>query len=255
MFQRQRPGSRFGRKRHQDSLATEKQSKNLVFEDPDLPAPSNNVVDDVKVKQYIHKLTVPEDQNGAACMKIVMSNSECEWLSESLQEELQQEFGASSISVSARIPLNVDRIVTVYGDLQQTLSVVLFIAFVLNSRLNNVTKVEPFTLKSQNYRIDVLVECTSTEMSKLASRFPEHSLDYSEYNGNRNLHIATLSGDFLSLFNSLVYIYLRHSFSTYSLDSSIKFLNVIGVHDNTQSKHISNDEVLQYVYGRSFLSS
>lgn len=265
MFLKSRPSSRFSRKRRQDSPSVNIGSENLVFEDPDLPQPLKNVVDEAKVKQYIHKLQVEDNQNVSSCIKVVISDSEADYFTAEAQEELQNEFGISSFSISEKSPLNVDRIVTVYGNLKQTLGVVTFIAFLLNSKINNFVKVEPFTLKSQNYHVNVLVECSSLKMDKLATRFPSLAIDYSIYNLNRNLHTATLRGDFTSLFNSLVYIYLRYSYDTYAVDSNIKLLSVIGVHvgDNLyhksdkqkQAQAETKNNVLKFIYSNSFLEN
>lgn len=264
MFPKSRPMSRLTRKRKQDSPSTTTSSDLLVFEDPDLPQPSNIVVEPVKVKQYLQKFLVPEDQNVASCIKIVMCDSETDYFTADIQEELRQEFGINSFSISDKAPLNVDRIVTVYGNLKQTLAVAVYLAFLLNSKINNFAQVEQFTLKSQNYHVDVLVECTPLEMDRLATRFPSLAIDYSVYNLNRNLHTATLSGDFLSLFNSLVYIFLRYAYDEYDVDANIKLLNIIGAHDgdilaNTdnekQTRTENQNRVLSFIYSNSYLLS
>lgn len=264
MLLKSRPTSRLTRKRRQDSPSTSTASELLVFEDSDLPQPSNLVVEPAKVKQYLQKLQVPEDQNVASCTKIVMCDSEIDYFTSDIQEELQRDFGISSFSISDKSPLNVDRIVTVYGTLQQTLSVAIYLAYLLNSKLNNFVQVEPFTLKSHNYHLDVLVEATPLEMDNLAARFPVQAIDYSIYNLNRNLHTATLSGDFLSLFNSLVYIFLRFSYNVYNVDANIKLLDVISVHegdklgntdDEKQKKSENQNRVLSFIYSQSYLLS
>lgn len=262
MFSKSRPASKFSRKRRSDIPTSAPVSDQLVFEDPQFSQSSANVVDEAKVKQYIQKLQVAEDQNVSSCIKVVVCNSEAAYFTSSVQEDLVKDFGIGSFSVSDKAPLNVDRIVTIYGDLQQVLRCVLYMAFLLNSNINNYVKAEPFTLKSQNYHVDVLVETSSLEMNKLATRFPAQAIDYSVYNLNRNLHLATLRGDFTSLFNSLVYIYLRFSYDEYSAQSSIKLLLVIGVHDGgdtgdletkKQEKAETNNKVLQFIYSQSFL--
>lgn len=264
MFLKSRPTSRLTRKRRPESPSTSTVSDLLVFEDPDLPQPSNIVVDPIKVKQYLQKLLVPEDQNVASCIKLVMCDSETDYFTAEVQDELRQDFGISSVSISDKTPLNVDRIVTVYGNLKQTLGVAVYLAFLLNSKINNFAKVEPFTLKSQNYHLDVLVECTPLEMDRLATRFPSLAIDYSIYNLNRNLHTATLSGDFLSLFNSLVYLFLRYAYEEYSVDANIELLNIIGVHEGDnlattdkekQTKAQNQDRVLDFIYSHSYLLS
>lgn len=262
MYQKPKPAARISRKRRPDSPSLPETSGNLIFEDPVLPPPSNNVVDESKVKQYIHKLQVPDDQNVSSCIKVVISDSEADYFSAAIQEQLQLEFGISSFSISDKTPLNVDRVITVYGSLKQTLSVVLFLAFVLNSNLNNYVQVEPFTLKSQNYHVDVLVECKDLEMDRLATRFPALAIDYSPYNLNLNLHTATLSGDLTSLFNSLIYIYLRFPYKTYAVDSNIKLLDIIratdsdGVFRNAETKKANdNEQLLNFLYSKSFLNT
>lgn len=264
MYLKIRPGSRLGGKRKHNAVFAAAESPSLlVLEDrPAINSVSDNVVDSSKVKLYLHKLTLKQDENPSSCIKCVLSNTESKKLTPELQDELQKEFEISSVSVSEETPLAVDQIVTLHGNLQQVLRAVLYLAFWLNSEVNNVVKAESFTLKSSNYHIDILIEASLLQMEGLAKKFPLLSMDYSEYESNRKLHIATLSGDFTSLFNSLVYIFLRFSYQVY-LSEPVEQWPIIGVHEGdklfqppeaTKEKLAANkNNVLLFIYTQSFL--
>lgn len=220
------------------------------------------MVDKAKVKLYLHKLTLKQEENPSSCIKCVFSNTESKMLGPELQDELQKEFEISSVSVSEEAQFSVDQIVTLHGNLQQVLRAVLYLAFWLNSEINNAVKAESFTLKSANYHIDILIEATALQMEALARKFPLLSIDYSDYEGNRNLQIATLSGDFSSLFNSLVYIFLRFSYQVY-LTEPVKQWPIIGIHEGDKlfrpTEEVeekvarSRNDVLHYIYTASYL--
>lgn len=256
MSQNPRTAARMGRKRRPDLAPMPESSGNLIFEDPVIPEPTNNVVDEAKVKQYINKLSLPDDQNVSSCIKVVICDTESDYFTPEVQEQLQQDFGISSISISQKAPRSVDRIVTIHGNLKQALAAVLFIAFVLNSNINNIVKVEPFTLKLQNYHVDVLVESSEIQLDKHSSRFPNGAMDYGQFGLNRKLFLTTLSGDLSSVFNSLTYVFLRFPYKAYAVEPDIEILKVTPVADpgrpKTEKTNL-NEELLKFIYSKSFL--
>lgn len=255
------------RKRRQDSpaLSTEDSSFLLL----DNPAPiqpgSSNVVERAKVVQYLRKVSSQETNNPSACIKIVISDLESPFLSQDVQNTLVTDFEVESVSISSTTHQSVERIVSIYGNLVECLRCALFIAFVLNAEANNVTKTEAYTLKSQNYHIDVLLEVGDLDMERLSKKFPQNSMDFGAFERNWGLQLVTLSGDFVSIFNSLFYIYSRHAYSKYASNSEIQLLPIIGIHDgddlyergeaNAQAMSNNKNNVLNFVYSKTFLGT
>lgn len=264
MHQKTRAGPRLGgKRRHPVSTSATEGSTFLILENRPPPrAPDDNVVDKAKVKQYLHKLTPKQEENPSACIKCVFSNTESRKLTPELQDELQREFEISSVSVSEENALSVDQIVTIHGNLQQVLRAVLYLSFWLTSEVNNVVRAESFTLKSANYHMDILIEASVLQMEALARKFPLLAIDHSSYESNRDLHLATLSGDFTSLFNSLIHIFLRFAYVKY-LAKPVEQWPVIGTHDgdklfqptdaNREKLAKNKNEVLLFIYNSSFL--
>lgn len=248
------------RKRRQDAPApTGDGSGPLLLEGPTpLPPSDDNVVEKAKVVQHLNKLTPQDDANPSACIKIVLSNVEAAMLTQEVQDAMVADFGISSVSASDANHLSVDRIVTIYGDLVECLRCALHIAFLMNAEVNNVSKTEHFTLKSQNYHLDVLVEISDLEMERLAKRFPQNSMDAGPFDTNRGLQFVTLSGDFASLFNSLVYIFYRHHYDKYAADSAINIIPVISVYQDADKEdpelEKSKQRILNFVYNKPFLN-
>lgn len=230
-----RPASRGHnpRKRKQDPPAFSSDSTGPLLLDnpPPLKPEVDNVVDDAKVKAYLLKLNTPYEGSASTCVKILLCNSEIQFLTPDLQESIQSEFGAGSVSVSDAAPLSIDRMLTVFGDLNQVLRTALFVAFLMNSNVNNIVRTEAYTLKSLNYKVEILVEASEMEIEKTAAKFPLLKADFALFDDNPGLHVVTLKGDFSQLFNCLVFISQKHPFEKFVADSSIAFWPVIGVHD------------------------
>lgn len=264
MYLKARPGPRLGGKRKNNGVGTPNESPSLLILEnrPSVNTLADNVVDKTKVKQYLHKLTLKQEENPSSCIKCVLSNTESKKLTPELQDELQKEFGISSVTVSDENPFTVDQIVTLHGNLSQVLGAVLYLSFWLTSEVNNVVKAESFTLKSSNYHIDILIEASLLQMEALARKFPLLSIDYSSYESNGKLHIATLSGDLTSLFNSLVYVFLRFAYQVY-LSDPVEQWSIIGAHDgdklfqptdaNKEKLAKNKNDVLLFIYTQSFL--
>lgn len=207
---------------------------NILIEDPPIPQPSaNNIVDDSKVKQYLNRLE-PSQADGSkpACTKIIVCLSEGDLITAEFEEMLKADFSVSSVSVSDPRPLCVDRFITIHGTLTQVLRCTIYLAFVLCAKLNNPIKVKPFTLKSQNYKVDVLLETCILDLDEMLKKFPQDSIDVCEYECNFGLHHATLLGDFSSLFNSLVFLFDKLSYSKYSSDAAIGMYDFIHVNES-----------------------
>ena len=99
-------------------------------------------------------------------------------------------------------------------------------------------------------------------MEKLASKFPAQSMDYSAYDNNLNLHMATLHGDFTSLFNSIVFIFQRFRYDKY-LSANVEQYPITRAHDGDKlfqreevNKEVlarNKNDLLQYIYTQAYL--
>lgn len=237
----------------------------LSLEDPPADeARVGNVVDRSKVIQYLNKLSIKDGENPSLCIKIVACDLEAELITQGLQEQIQKEFHLSSISISEKKPHTVERIITLHGELAETLRATLFLSFLLVSDFNNLLKVQNFTLKSANYRVNVLVEISKINMIELAKKFPKGSMDADVFEKNINLHIVELSGMFTSMFNSLTYIFGRYAYNEYIDDSKIELQQYIASHDGDYLRERSDDfseeiaknreELLKYIFTNTFLN-
>lgn len=248
------------RKRRQESPAPyAEQSGTLLLTNPETIQTTDNVVDEAKVKTYLNKLSISEEA-GSTCIKILVCNSEAQLLAPQI-DAIQADFEAATIAISDSAPLSVDRIVTIYGTLKQALCVALYVSFLLTSDFNNVVKNEAYTLKSLNYKLDVLVEGHELALRKLESTFP--SIEYALYDQNPKLWLVSLRGDFSSLIKYLAYIALNFPFDRYVADSNIEHLSVIGVHDGDylyqrQDENVdilanNTKNVLQHIFTKAYL--
>lgn len=237
----------------------------LSLDDPPADeARVGNVVDGSKVIQYLNKMNIKDGENPSLCIKIVVCDLEAELITQELQEKIQKEFHLSSISISEKKPHTVERIITLHGELAETLRATLYVSFLLVSDFNNLLKTENFTLKSANYRVNVLVEVSKINVIELAKKFPKGSMNADIFEKNINLHIMELSGMFTSMFNSLTYIFDRYGYSEYIDDSKIELQEYIASHDGDYLRERSDDfseeivknreELLKYIFTSTFLN-
>lgn len=192
----------------------------------------NNVVDAAKVRQALNKIREPES-DPTTSIKMVLSESEALYLDQEFLKILLDLFGVTSVGVLDSQPFAVDRIVTIHGPLASVLRCVVYIGFVMCSDANNVVRSEPFTLKLSNYKIDVLIETDDVGVDKLNREFKTYDFDCDQYEYYLDLHIATIKGDFTTLYNALITIYATHTYKTYAADSSIELLQFIPAQKGT----------------------
>ncbi|WPK25498.1 hypothetical protein PUMCH_002815 [Australozyma saopauloensis] len=191
------------------------------------PQSGENIVEEDKVKQFLARMKFDED-DAAACVKVVMCDSEIANFTVQTQELLAELFSVS-ISISDQKSLCVDRIVSVYGPMAGCVRCVIYIAFLLNSQINNVVKRDAFTLKLTNYRVDVLVEAEEPKLKRTLQKHPRS--DWASFHNNPQLYLVALRGDFSLLKTALCTTYTNHAYAKYSSDDAVEFLSVIRTHD------------------------
>ncbi|OBA23950.1 hypothetical protein METBIDRAFT_10152 [Metschnikowia bicuspidata var. bicuspidata NRRL YB-4993] len=223
----------------------------------------NNVVESSKVKQYLNRIEEGDSGQRPACIKMILCDSEADILTPAAQDLLRNDFNVESIYISEASSLSVDRIVTLHGRLSCVSRCALYISFMMNSGANNILKIEPFTLKSQNYQLCVLIEVDDQTIGAVFDDFTSGFIDWSQYERNSGLKIMKLRGDFLSLYKTLCSIFGRFLYQRYISDDRIVTLPVINLHDGDSLKVRSdkdnqkcdeeNSNVLKLIYQTSYL--
>lgn len=212
------------RKRTAEDTSAQKLNPTLSSAGDLLPAAQSveNVVEDEKVKSSLNRLQLKQEVGDVASIKLLICDSEALVLNEAFLVSAADTFGASSISLSEKQGLSIDRIVTVNGPLESCARCIVYLAFVLNSRVNNYARLEAYTLKLSNYCVDVL--CEGIDEQKIA-------LEAAQFLENTGLLLVTLRGDFTSLFSSLCTLYERYPYSRYANEESVELLPSVRVHD------------------------
>lgn len=219
------------RKRTKNIFPTEAcYSGNLVEDTPPRQPDVNNVVERYKVRHYLDRLEHPA-QVMSSCLKMILCDSEAMILIEREEDALKREFGISSVSFSDAAHSSVDRIVTLYGSFNNVLRCALFIAYLVCAETNNLFRNEPYTLKSQNYSLSVLIEGKHESIWHLLKGESVKSVDASVYGRNSNLHLVKLCSDFVSLFKSLALFLSNFTYKRYYNDDVIEITPFITIHD------------------------
>lgn len=246
-------------------------------------AGQENVPDDNKVVNSLNKLgtkfSVSEEQKQLN-IKLLLCMSEAEYFEsreDDISKYLKESFGISGIALSKPVEGVIDRIFFIYGDIISISRAAVYVAFVLNARLNNLIPSESYTLKSPNYNINVLLQGSYNDavlysgINKVADNCGLREFDISSpfnYNNNPRLVSIRLKGDFNALLNFLM-LTIDASFPSaqaridYNDHSKINQSRTVNVFDNAGlfqvqdvnkgvlDKHVNN--VLEYVYSKSFL--
>lgn len=233
----------------------------MLLENPTLPDPIHSIVDLKKVISYLQKLLPIKNVEKEACyVKMLMGNSEAQILTESLKEQLISEFQLESIFLSDSNPFSIDRIITLYGKLENILAAVVFLGYVITAELNNVLKSQSYTLKSQNYKINILVEAKEFELVLYLEK--AGLIDFAPYDCNRNLNIVTLRGDLQHLMGEVQDLMTKFPFDFYKQDKDIKVLPIIRLYDydhlfkspETHNQLLqSKEEILKFIFTQKYL--
>lgn len=284
--------SSFRKRRRNFSPSTSSYSNDglLALDDPKPKSQSttriggqDNVPDDNKVVNNLNKLgtkiSVNEKQKQMN-IKLLVCMSEAEYFEsreDDISKYLKESFGISGIAISKPVDGVIDRIFFIYGDIISVSRAAVYVGFVLNARLNNLIPSESYTLKSPNYKINVLHEGSYNDIklysgiNKMADNCGLREFDISSpfnYNNNPHLISIRLKGDFSALFNFLMLTIDASLSSTetridYNDHSKINQTRTVDVFDNAGlfqvqdinkgvlDKNVNN--VLEYVYSKSFL--
>ncbi|RLV95426.1 hypothetical protein JA1_001028 [Spathaspora sp. JA1] len=179
---------------------------------PIQPKQEQPLEDDDKVINYLRKMhprqTISETTSVLG-ITIIVSNSEAQHfqdLQPDFVNDLRKHFTINDISISAIVPGCIDRYITVYGsDAIEMARTTLYLAFILNARLNNLGNSDLFTFKSPNYKLTLLL----TNVDKLENQYGLKYMDKSESftmitSSSTGVHSVFIQGDLHSLFNTLL---------------------------------------------------
>lgn len=233
----------------------------LLLENPTLPDPILSIVDRNKVTSYLQKLLPVRNVEKESCyVKMLMGNSEAQLVSNSFKERLISDYQIESIFLSDSSPFSIDRIITLHGKLENVLAAVVFLGYVLTAELNNLLKSQSYTLKSQNYKINILVEAKEFELALYLEK--AGLIDFAPYNCNRNLNIVTLRGDLQHLMGEVQNLMTKFPFHFYKQDKDINVLPIIRLYDydhlfkspETHSQlQLSKEEILKFIFTQKYL--
>lgn len=248
------------RKRASELLSSNKPNPVLSSVGDLLPAvqSTDNVVEDEKVKQSLRRLQPKQEANAptstTATIKVVICDSEALAFDSEMLRSVADDFGATSISLSEKQGLSIDRLLTITGPLAECARCVVYIAYVLNSRVNNYARLEAYTLKLANYCVDVL--CEGIDMMRA-------EIEAAPYFLNTGLLLVTLRGDFASLFSAVCALFRKYPYRQYLGEDSVELLPSIRVHDADFMRVRSGEEqkllggnketVLNYLFNREAL--
>ncbi|PSK37021.1 hypothetical protein C7M61_003446 [Candidozyma pseudohaemuli] len=253
----------YSRKRRNDDQHTDQFSDNpLLLENPVIPDTVRSVVEPDKVKTYLQKL-IPEkkSEEKSTHVKILLGNSESQIFTAEFKSELIENFHLDSITLSESSPFSIDRIVTLYGQQINLLAATAFIGFIISAVSNNLLKHESFTLRSQNYKIDILLEAREFELVLFSEG--KALVDFAPYDFNRNLNVVNIKGDLQYLMNTVSEYSRRFQFKVYKQDTDIKILSTIRLHDydhlfessETEDQlRVSKEELLKFIYLKNVLN-
>ncbi|ABN68664.2 predicted protein [Scheffersomyces stipitis CBS 6054] len=223
----------------------------LLLSDPPQAKQAENIITDEKVINYILKLQPKTTERKEVFLKLVLSYTEAEFLSSSelnLEDALSKKFQVKSFSISPQVDGVVDRFITLYGDNESIARGVVYISFLLKVKLNRFIRGELYTLKSNNYDIEMVIRREVYPHDNFLDSFNFNLYEDTFplwYNQNRGVHLLHIRSDFLTLFLFTSALLLRYK------DSEEDFIIVqtplFGVHTDPNLFAISdtNKEMLE----------
>lgn len=252
----------YSRKRRNDDQPEQSSDSPLLLENPVVSNTERSVVEPDKVKTYLQKLILEKKSDEKSThVKILLGNSESQIFTAEFKNVLMNNFHLDSITLSDSSPFSVDRIITLYGEQPFLLAATAFIGFTLSAELNNVLRQESFTLRSQNYKIDILVEAREFELVLFSEG--KALVDFAPYDFNRNLNVLNIQGDLQYLMNTVLEYSRRFSFQVYKQDTDIRILPTLRLHDydhlfessETEDQlRFSKEELLKFIYLKNVLN-
>lgn len=235
----------------------------LLLDDPVMPDTKEMTVDKDKVFTFLKKIAGDSERvSENRCLRLVVLDSEAIYLNTDMQEEIHHHLGTSTISISDPSPYSIDRIITIYGNSNQVACAGVFIGYVLTSDFNNLLKKEPFTLKSQNYKVDVLMEVDDYELDDFVNKNGLSYFDHAEYDNNIDLSLATVKGDLSYMFRCLLLVVETYPFKHIVSEKDINITPVINVHDgdylrpkpDVETTRKEKESLINHVYTQQFAS-
>ncbi|EGW34232.1 uncharacterized protein SPAPADRAFT_134563 [Spathaspora passalidarum NRRL Y-27907] len=201
----------------------------------EIPKQEQPLDDDDKVINYLRKMhprqTVSHPDK-PTYVTIIVSTSEGQHfqdLQPNFVTSLRDNFSIKDISISPVVPGCIDRYITVYGLGESISRAILYIAFILNAKLNNIGGSDLFTFKSANYKISLLLK----QVHKLSNAHGLKYLDKAEqftYNfSTKDFHVAFMQGDLHALFNTLLQC-SELDLCVDSNDTNVENIPLFGIH-------------------------
>ncbi|ODV79994.1 uncharacterized protein CANTADRAFT_5673 [Suhomyces tanzawaensis NRRL Y-17324] len=185
----------------------------------------DEIPEDEKVANYLNKLR--KDVNSSTFLKLVVSSSEAEYFDAERVQYIKETFKIHDITVSPPVAGSIDRFISLVGTAQEIVRGALFVAFILNAKLNNFAKNQLYTLKSNNYRLSLLVP-PSIPPAKAPSSVTTSITSSHHRNESEVLSLHAISGDFTGCFHALMGLAEVMAKANYLEDAKITHLRLFG---------------------------
>ncbi|KAI5962567.1 uncharacterized protein KGF55_003643 [Candida pseudojiufengensis] len=217
-------------------------------------------VDDAKVISFLSKLQSKltlSYSNELTHVTLILSKMESRLLQEdqTLKQSMVEHFKIKDlVFTEGTNEGSIDSLVTIYGTPFAMSKASTFLIYKINSQINNLNQ-EPFTLKSSNYKIHLLVENASQVYN--IKYIDNLSISY----GESGLYNIFIQGDLTSIFNFMLHLTerkwnevkledvpLNATFGIH-LDSALKNIS----EQNLKIKSRSESKLLKYLYPSSKL--
>ncbi|CUM64135.1 uncharacterized protein PRCAT00001726001 [Priceomyces carsonii] len=172
-----------------------------------------DVPEDSKVLNTLNRIgqrQIKDNRKKHGTLNIVLGLTEAEYFEcqdVDFTKILNQSFGVVNFKISKAIVGTIERILTISGDTLLVSKAAVYIAFLLLAKINRIINNELYTLKSNNYSLTLIVslKCQSRIHHALEAQ-NGIEFDSSEsygYNGQIDLQLIQIKGDFYSLLGSL----------------------------------------------------
>lgn len=146
----------------------------LALENPTVgnTTKGKDIIPDDRVISYIKKIGANikgSSSKKTESLTLVLSTSESEYFRSEevpLLQYMKENLEVDDISLSKPTLGNLDQFMTIYGNSIAVAMASVFVAFILNAKLNNLLSKESYTLKSPNYQLRFLFPCNEKNKSK-----------------------------------------------------------------------------------------
>ncbi|KAG7665805.1 uncharacterized protein J8A68_000630 [[Candida] subhashii] len=225
--------------------------------------PTQQQLEDKKVIHYlskIHARQVITLVDKFVRLTILICTSEATYFEtnkETLLESLRSNFGIKDMSISPDHPGSVDRYLSLYGTAEPIAKAMVYLIFILNTKLNNIAGIDLFTLKSSNYKTTLLLKTSVEIQNKHGLKYLDTSSSFT-YNFKQNVHSVFAQGDLHSLHNTYL---LSLELNLSCDDNDLTNMQSFGIHldpalykrseENTELLTKSTQKVLEFIYPTS----